>query len=243
MFMTSHNNERAPAAQSPRAAESSAGRGGPRHRVPFQAVRWSVLVPLKSLPDAKSRLRDGAGEQHGALVAAMREDTLAAACAASAPARVIIVADRPTDARPEDAQTTAALVFVQRAAGLNAGLAEAAEFAATRWPADGIAVLVGDLPALTAAELDAALRAASGAPRGFARDTGGTGTTLLAAVPGTALAPAFGPGSAARHQAGAIELPAGPGLRHDVDTLGDLRAALALRLGPRTHAIADRLFG
>jgi 2-phospho-L-lactate guanylyltransferase len=69
-------------------------------------------------------------------------------------------------------------------------------------------------------------------------DAHGTGTTLLTAV-GTALLPAFGPGSAAAHLAGGAVPLAGdwPGLLRDVDTPDDLRAALALGAGPRTRAL------
>jgi 2-phospho-L-lactate guanylyltransferase len=151
---------------------------------------------------------------------------------------VLVVVDRP-DAAPAGVE-----VLVQRAPGLNAALAEAAGHAAAEWPADGVAALVGDLPALRPDELAAALAAAAGHPRGFVPDAAGTGTTLLAAGPGTPLAPAFGSGSAARHRAVAVELAAGRGLRHDVDTGADLLAAAdpgaEVTLGPCTAAVLAR---
>jgi 2-phospho-L-lactate guanylyltransferase len=66
-------------------------------------------------------------------------------------------------------------------------------------------------------------------------DAGGTGTTLLTAV-GVALDPRFGRGSAAAHRAGGARELTGPwpGLRRDVDTAEDLRAAALLGLGSRT---------
>ena len=75
--------------------------------------------------------------------------------------------------------------------------------------------------------------------RAFVRDAAGTGTVLLCAPAGMPLAPAFGPGSAAAHAAsGARELRGDwPGLRHDVDTAADLRAALARGAGPFTRAL------
>lgn len=193
-------------------------------------MRWTVLLPVKALPAAKGRLLAASpdAEAHARLVAAIRADTAAAVRTAAAVHRVVLVTDRPTAGE---------LVFVQREPGLNAALAEAARDAARRWPADGVVAVVGDLPALRAADLDAALAEAARHPRSFVRDAAGTGTTLLAARPGVALDPAFGAGSAARHAASAAELTATPGLRCDVDTEADLEAARALGLGPHTSAV------
>jgi 2-phospho-L-lactate guanylyltransferase len=104
--------------------------------------------------------------------------------------------------------------------------------------AAAVAALSSDLPALRPGELTAALAAAQGAPRCFVADAQGTGTTLLTAV-GTDLAPAFGAGSAQRHAAGGAVPLTGtwPGLARDVDTPGDLRAALALGVGRHTAAL------
>jgi len=71
---------------------------------------------------------------------------------------------------------------------------------------------------------------------------------IATARPGMPFEPLFGEGSAARHHGvGFIELhlPAGTGLRRDVDTVEQLRdLALADRLGPRTRAlVADRVAG
>jgi 2-phospho-L-lactate guanylyltransferase len=97
-----------------------------------------------------------------------------------------------------------------------------------------------DLPALKPAELAQAL--AISEPSSFVPDTDGTGTTLYLAREGSVFAPAFGPDSRNRHLAlGARELPAGPGLRQDVDTLHDLSAARELGLGPRTTVIAEKI--
>jgi len=195
-------------------------------------VQWTVVIPVKALPGAKSRLLAATADRaaHHRLVQAIREDTLAAARAASDVARVVLVADRP------GALSGAGVSIVQSAPGLNPALREAAGYAAARWPADGVAALVGDLPALRPEELTAALRAAAAHQRSYVADADATGTTLLAALPGHPLRPRFGAGSAARHAVDAVALCAGPGLRRDVDTAADLRSAASAGLGPATSA-------
>lgn len=196
-------------------------------------MQWTVLVPAKALPAAKSRLAPASPDPgaHQALVRAIRQDTADSAAAAPGVARVLLLLD--TGAPDEG-------IIVQSAAGLNAAIIEAAAHAAREWPADGIAVLMGDLPALRPEELATALAAAAAHPRAFVADRHGTGTTMLTARPGMHLQPAFGTDSAARHGRTATALDAGPGLRHDVDTAEDLCAAALVGLGPATtSALVD----
>jgi len=140
----------------------------------------------------------------------------------------------------------ARIVPDEPANGLNAALRYGASVATARWPGSGVAALAADLPALRPAELGRALRAASAAAggRAFIPDAAGVGTTMYAAVPGVAFRPMFGGASRVRHAlAGAVELAPDdvPGLRRDVDTLEDLRAAVALGAGSRTTALAGEL--
>jgi 2-phospho-L-lactate guanylyltransferase len=201
---------------------------------------WSVVVPAKRLPLAKTRLTPlpagmaGPPEAaHDRLVLALLADTVAAALASPAVAGVLVVTDDPA-AAAEVTGLGAHAVPDEPDAGLNPALAHGAR--ATGGTA--VAALSSDLPALRPAELTAALAAADVAPRCFVADAAGSGTTLLTAA-GTDLAPAFGAGSAQRHAAGgAVPLTGSwPGLARDVDTPGDLRAALALGVGPRTAAL------
>jgi 2-phospho-L-lactate/phosphoenolpyruvate guanylyltransferase len=107
-----------------------------------------------------------------------------------------------------------------------------------------IAVLLGDLPALTPGELDEALAAAARHPLAFVRDADGTGTTLATAAPGVPFEPHFGPDSAARHAAaGFVELEASdtPGLTRDVDTVDGLEAVLHHGVGDHTAEAVARL--
>jgi 2-phospho-L-lactate guanylyltransferase len=201
---------------------------------------WSLVVPLKPLAVAKSRLAGAAGAARPALALAFAADTVAAALACAAVRDVTVVTDDPL-AGAELGALGARVVADAPAAGLNAALRHGAEQVRLRRPGSAVAALNGDLPALRPAELAAVLEEALRAPqRAFLADAAGPGTTLLAALPGVALSPAFGGPSRARHLAsGAREilLPDVPTVRQDVDTPDDLRAALAYGPGPRTAAL------
>jgi 2-phospho-L-lactate guanylyltransferase len=234
---------------------------------------WTVLLPVKVLARAKSRLAVLAGDRRGDLALALASDTVTAVLACPEVARVVVVTSDPV-AGPLLAALGATVVADEpgdradpRGAGgplngtpghadlgvqdlLNAALRHGAAVAARRWPGAGLAALTADLPALSPAELATALRAA-GTPKtaaaraAFVPDAAGVGTTLYAVPPGGEFLPLFGGASRARHAAaGATELGlAGlTGLRRDVDTPDDLRAALALGVGPFTKAVAADLF-
>jgi 2-phospho-L-lactate guanylyltransferase len=224
---------------------------------------WAVVVPVKRLTAAKTRLRGTlTAVPHDQLVLALAQDTVRAALACPLVAEVLVVTDDPVAAAalvPLGAVT----VPDKPDAGLNAAVAYGAELVAR--PGRWVAALTADLPALRPDELTAALRAAAppqapraaappetppdaaGAPsrRGFVPDAEGTGTTLLAAPPGVPLGPRFGPGSADRHLAsGARRLDGDwPSLRRDVDTRADLTQASRLGLGPHTDALAAVALG
>lgn len=199
---------------------------------------WTVVVPVKRLGAAKSRLRGALpAVPHEELALALAADTVRAVRACPAVAEVLVVTDDPRVA--EEVAAAGARVVADPAAGLNAAFRHGA---AAAGPHAAVAGLTADLPALRPAELAAALRAVPTrrpGVRGFVADAPGSGTVLLAAPAGTALAPRFGPDSAAAHAAsGALPLRgAWPSLRRDVDTAADLAAAARLGLGPRTSAL------
>lgn len=188
-------------------------------------TRWWVVVPVKDADRGKSRLADvlGPGER-GRFVRSMALDTLAAASAAESVAGVVLVT--PDRVLASWAQRGGAVVVDEPAGGgldeaVRAG--EAAVRAST--PDAPVAALLGDLPGLRPADLDEALRLAAGLALAYVPDAAGTGTTLLTAGPGSALRPAFGTGSSARHTAAghvALDLPLASTLRHDVDEPADL---------------------
>lgn len=200
---------------------------------------WTVVVPVKRLGVAKSRLRGALPRvPHEELALALAADTVGAVRACPAVARVLVVTDDPRVAA--EATAAGAEVTPDPEAGLNAAFRHGAAVAGPRAPVAG---LTADLPALRPAELAAALRAVpADGVRGFVADAPGSGTVLLAAPPGVPLAPRFGPGSAAAHTAsGALPLAGGwPTLRRDVDTAADLAAAARLGVGPRTTALLAR---
>lgn len=202
--------------------------------------RVSLIIPVRGAASAKTRLVAGgdprADARRAALAAAIALDTVSAARAAREVGEVIVVGSL---AEP--------LVGVRIVADPGRGLIAAVTAGlATADPTAATAVLLGDLPALQPAELDAALIAATEHGRAVVPDAEGTGTTLVTAAAGLPHALRFGEGSAARHRdAGYVELsvPVTSGLRRDVDTLAQLAelAALAasgaVTLGSRTAAL------
>ncbi|MGH3738103.1 MAG: 2-phospho-L-lactate guanylyltransferase, partial [Micromonosporaceae bacterium] len=116
-------------------------------------ARWSVVVPVKRLSLAKSRLRGALpGVPHEELVLSLATDTLAAAVACPAVAAVLVVTDDPL-VRHAAADLGAATVADLPDAGLNPALEYGARQAARRRPTAGVAALGADLPALRPAEL------------------------------------------------------------------------------------------
>lgn len=202
-------------------------------------IEWVVVVPVKRLDRAKTRLSARPAAQRRSLALAFARDTVASALAAPGVRRVVAVTDDDL-VRSELADLGATWIPDEPDAGLNAALAHGAEHVRREHPSAGIAVLAADLPALRPTELGRALVAAAGVVRGLVADASGTGTTLLTALPGTDLRPAFGPRSRASHVvSGAVALDpsAIPGLRRDVDTEVDLWDAVRLGVGPATAAV------
>lgn len=217
------------------------------------AVRVGLVIPVRGGDRGKSRL--GLEQpRRSALAATFALDTVAAACGAARVGEVVVVGAL---AEPLEGVTVVADPGEGLLAAVRAGLAalrtstaqsgagagaDAGAVAGAGASAAPTAVLLGDLPALRPVELDAALAAAALHDRAFVPDAEGSGTSLIVARAGVPHSPAFGPDSAARHRAAGyveLSLPASSGLRRDVDTLDQLRAAASLALGPRTRALLD----
>jgi 2-phospho-L-lactate guanylyltransferase len=209
---------------------------------PPSTLAWTVVIPVKGAPAAKSRLSPALPDDARAVLArAFALDTIAAALGAGSVDRVLVVGD--------DASWSGGAEFVPEPArsGAERGLLPAIRHGVAHALADGtvaVAVLLGDLPALRPEELDAALTAAARHPLAFVRDADGTGTTLATAAAGVPFHPQFGAGSAARHAAaGFAELAVSDltGLTRDVDTVDGLRTVLHHGVGDHTAEAVARL--
>lgn len=204
------------------------------------SLTWSLVVPVKVLAVAKSRLTGMAEPRRRELALAMAADTVAAALAAEAVADVLVVTDDPQVSQL--ASDLGAVVLPDGpAAGLNQAMEYGASFSRAAWPRRGLGALAGDLPAARPEELTAALAAAAVLGTAIVPDADGTGTVLYAVVPPVPFRPQFGLSSRDRHLAdGAAEITGAAslrGLRRDVDTPENLREAAAIGLGPHTGAL------
>lgn len=203
---------------------------------------WTVLVPVKRLDVAKSRLRGTLDDvSHQALALALAQDTVVAA--RSCPTVDAVLALTDDEEAAAALESLGARVHPEPPGG---GLNETFIHGASLVTDTPVAALTADLPALRPLELAAALRSAADSPpdvRRFVADTPGTGTVLLTSPIGTPLDPRFGADSATAHaESGAVPLTGPwPTLRRDVDTPGDLAAAAILGLGRHTAALARRL--
>jgi 2-phospho-L-lactate/phosphoenolpyruvate guanylyltransferase len=205
--------------------------------------RWCLVVPVKRLAVAKTRLGPPYDTHRRALALAFALDTTAAALASDAVCAVLVVTDEP-EAADLLAATGADVVDDEPDAGLNPALSHGASVAALAHPGCGLGALSADLPALRPDELSRALGRAAAHETSFVRDAEGTGSTLVLARSLGAFRPEFGPDSARRHkEAGFAELAGDDiaSVRNDVDTTADLGVATRLGVGPRTARLLESL--
>jgi 2-phospho-L-lactate guanylyltransferase len=212
-----------------------------------------AILPVKRFARAKQRLDPGLGpEERGQLAEAMVADVLEALASTRGLARVFVVTAEERAAKLAT-EAGAEVIPDER----EAGQSEAAALGLARALQDGHkrALLVpGDCPALSSLEVEQLLGMADPSPPSLVivPDRHGTGTNALLLEPPDVIAPAFGPGSFARHveratAAGAAWRIGRPdSLLLDVDTREDLdtlRAALSQRDdgAPRTRAVLRRL--
>lgn len=202
-------------------------------------VGWVVVIPAKPLATAKSRLADAAGNRRSELALAMLLDTVEATLRARNVTAVLVVTDDATISAAASKLGAIAVPDVPDE-GLNAAFRHGIEIAAAQYQGAGVALLAGDLPALQASQLQAALAVVASSPGMVAvADHEGVGTTMLASRSAAQLRPAFGVGSFARHRdlgAAALQINNVDGLRCDVDDAAALGAAIALGVGTRTSA-------
>lgn len=188
------------------------------------ATNWTVVVPVKGGPAAKSRF-GGQPADRAALALAMALDTVEVALTVAA---VIVVAPTALAAAFEELGAT---VVDDPGEGLIAAIE--AGLAATN-KHSGSAVLLGDVPAVRPDELRQVLTIAT--DRVMVADADGTGTVLIAAPAGVPHEVRFGAGSRNAHLAAGYRelLEPLPGLRRDVDVAENL---VGLQTGPRTSRL------
>jgi 2-phospho-L-lactate guanylyltransferase len=201
-------------------------------------TRWSVVVPLKPLESAKTRLRGVPPGVRQALVVAMASDVRDAVLACEE-VRQVVVVTRDSRWRYVLARPGVRFAADSPEDSLNDALRRAAAVCWDALPDHGVAALTADLPALTLGELRSALRQASCSAASFVADAQGEGTTLFATQPSFPFDSHYGPQSRRRHrEAGAMEIRGlpGAGIRQDVDTVEDLQAVQLLGVGRHTAA-------
>jgi 2-phospho-L-lactate guanylyltransferase len=205
--------------------------------VPSPVRRTAVVVPVRALEGAKSRL--GAvldAEERRELVELLLRRTVQAAGAARGVDLVAVVssdADALAIAAADGAEGVE-----QASSGLNPGLVEARRALGGR--ADRLLVLPADLPGITPGDVEALLRVADAARQGsdrvvvLAPDRHGRGTNALLLDPPDVIDFAFGGDSRLAHAglaraAGAVYLETADVLDLDLDTPDDLLMIEAIR--------------
>ena len=226
-------------------------------------VPWSVVLPVKSIDQGKSRLLAQESTRR-LLIAAFLADVLAALDSAHQVGEVIVVGNDPV--LLDLAVTAGARAITEgESRGLNQAAAIGISAASQAAP---VAVMVADLPCLTGSAIDHVLHQASALPNSFVCDAAGTGTTMLMAQDPRTCRPQFGHRSRARHAAsGNVELAAPSGgaapsgelvspdgiqvraqeafcrARRDVDTQVDLWDAVRIGVGSATRAVLPSIGG
>lgn len=195
---------------------------------------WWVLIPVKRLADAKTRI-DLDPQTRADLALAMCSDVVAAATNAPNVSRVQVITTDPRVAaavRPLGAD----LWQMPGVRGLNNELDAATASVLVEY---GVAMLMADLPCLRGDLVAEILDAAPTGRASFVPDWADRGTTMLLQPPGIRVTPHFGDRSAIAHSAIATRLcgeQSWAGARRDVDTRQDLASAAQLAPGPFTDA-------
>lgn len=212
-------------------------------------MKATAIVPVKRFHEAKRRLAPGIDdERRAALAAAMLEDVLEAIAAARGIDRTIVVSGDPV---AQDIAAAASAEVVPDPA--DEGHVEAALAGIARGEVEGtgcVVLLPGDCPLLEPRELDRLLTGLPDPYVAIVPDRHGEGTNALVLTPPTAIRPAFGEGSLARHVAAAREagIPFAveelPSLALDLDTPADLVALTReIEADPRRAGRTARALG
>lgn len=194
------------------------------------AVQTTAIIPLKALAQAKQRLAGALdGDDRRAFVAWMAGRVIAAAISCDGIDDVLLVAG--DDEAAAVGRHAGVRALIEPTPGLEVALA-AADAATVH--ATSTLILAADLPEVTSADITAVLEAARANPVVVIAPTRDGGTGALLRRPGAVIPTAYGHRSADAHAALArargIEVVVlhRSALANDVDTPGELPAALAL---------------
>src|SRR5947207_170667 len=184
-----------------RGCSGARGRRGRRTMTARERRRRVLAIPMKDLVNAKQRLVSALGaEERRALAAAMLEDVLAAV--ADAMLDAVWIVTRDAEAAAIARRFGATVVTEPENRGHTAAVADAQR----RAHGEGVAVFAtipGDVPCVTAAEVDALVSAVPATPgAALAPSRSGLGTNGVAPAPPDALALRFGQPSFDRPPAG-----------------------------------------
>jgi 2-phospho-L-lactate/phosphoenolpyruvate guanylyltransferase len=192
-------------------------------------LKATAVLPVKRLGAAKQRLAAGLdAERRRELAGAMVADVLEAITAARTIERIIVVSGDPVAQELAAGAGTEVVPDPEDVGHVEAALAGIAR--AEVEGAERVVLLAGDCPLLDPRELDRLLTAVPDRYVGIVPDRHGTGTNALLLSPPSAIVPAFGEGSKARHveaarQAGIpFALEELPSIELDLDTPADVIA-------------------
>ncbi|MGC0362128.1 2-phospho-L-lactate guanylyltransferase [Rhodococcus sp. 27YEA15] len=194
-------------------------------------TNWAVIVPVKALSQAKSRLDVGGSENRMLCATAFLLDTLFALERCAEVQSVLVVSpDHSLGGR------IGCSVVEDRGSGIDDAVGIGRSSLIAKGHRGPVAVVLPDLPALKSADVDELLRSVPSDRCAFVADADRTGTTCVSAPSAMELATGFGAGSAGRHRSmGHAEvLLTVASLRHDVDTIEQLSRAIILGVGPDT---------
>src|ERR1700688_1779219 len=199
-----------------------------------------ALIAIKQRPRCKTRLSEAlAPLERAQLVRSMLAAVLSAADAAQTVRQIIVVS-------PERDSVSADIpVLADTGESLNSALTQAHRVLRD-FGSREVVILPADLPTLTAADIDALVRAGGSGGFALAPDTAGTGTNALCLVSMQPFRFQFGPDSRRLHLREAElkglrpELVRLPGLEFDVDSPADLHRLDRQELLARLQALERR---
>lgn len=197
-------------------------------------MKTVALVPVKALPEAKTRLaRHLPAARRLALAEHLFVHVVDAILASDAVDLCVVVS--PDPAVLAEARARDAVALAQERPGLNPGLDEGRAWA-LRHGAEALLVVLGDLPLITPADVAALVALAVTPGVVLAPDRHGTGSNALLLAPPDLLPFHFGPNSALHHAAEAARrgVPLRPyiatGTALDLDTPDDLDVWLTTQI-------------